>query len=419
MSYNDIGLLLRETGKPAEALRAFEAARAIRQRLADANPTVTQFQRGLALSHDSIGLLLRATGKPAEALRSYESARAIQQRLADANPTVTKFQNELALSQNNIGNLLRATGKPAEALRAYEAARAIWQKLVQDHPESPDYASRLGGTLNNLANLDLDARRFAQARDRLRPAIAWQKKALTANPKHPTYRQFLADHLGHLVRAARGLGRDDEAAAAQRELDELKATDPRFAALDARLAIVLKGELPRDNAERLSLAQRAYDTRLHAAAARLWAEALAADPKLAADRQAQHRYNAACAAALAAAGEGKDDPPPDALSRARLRREALDWLKAERDVWARLLAAGPPPQVRAAVVQTLQHWKVDTDLVSVRDAESLAKLPEAVCREWRALWDSVDDLMHGRQPASARPLTAPTSELPEDPFTRP
>ena len=85
-----------------------------------------------------------------------------------------------------------------------------------------------------------------------------------------------------------------------------------MAALAARLPALLKGEdHPKDAAERLALAQMCYDTKRHAAAARFWAEALAADPKLGDDRQAGHRYNAACAAALAGAGQGKDDPPPD------------------------------------------------------------------------------------------------------------
>ena len=82
----------------------------------------------------------------------------------------------------------------------------------------------------------------------------------------------------------------------------------RLAALAARLPAVLKGEdRPADAAERLAFAQMCYDTKRHAAAARLWAEALAADPKLGDDRQARHRYNAACAAALAGcrAGEGR------------------------------------------------------------------------------------------------------------------
>ena len=37
-------------------------------------------------------------------------------------------------------------------------------------------------------------------------------------------------------------------------------------------------------------------------------------------RQLQHRYNAACSAALAGSGQTKDDPPPDQAARVKLRR---------------------------------------------------------------------------------------------------
>ncbi|MFO0843718.1 MAG: hypothetical protein U0797_15195 [Gemmataceae bacterium] len=64
-----------------------------------------------------------------------------------------------------------------------------------------------------------------------------------------------------------------------------------------------------DNAERLGLAQLAFDRKHFAAAARLWAEALADDPNLGEDRKAQPRYHAA-RATLAAAGLGRDVPAP-------------------------------------------------------------------------------------------------------------
>jgi hypothetical protein len=65
---------------------------------------------------------------------------------------------------------------------------------------------------------------------------------------------------------------------------------------------------------------------------------------------------------------------------------------AERDTWAKLLESGPP-QWRPFIVQTLQHWKVDTDLAGVRDPEALAKLPEAERKEWKALWANVEALL--------------------------
>ncbi len=71
--------------------------------------------------------------------------------------------------------------------------------------------------------------------------------------------------------------------------------------LDARLAAVLGGnQAPVDELERTQLAFRAYEWSLFASSARLYAEAIANDPKLAADRQAQHLYTAACAPAASA-----------------------------------------------------------------------------------------------------------------------
>ncbi len=164
-------------------------------------------------------------------------------------------------------------------------------------------------------------------------------------------------------------------------------------ALDRRLAAIIKGaEQPRDEAERLALAQQAYDKALHATAARLWAEALTANPKLGDDRTTGHRYNAACSAAQAGCGQGNDDPPLDEAARAKFRNQALEWLKIERAVWSRLLESGPP-QTRTLVAQILEHWQVDPDLVGVREEKELAKLPEPERAAFKKLWSDVDSLL--------------------------
>jgi tetratricopeptide (TPR) repeat protein len=82
---------------------SYRKALAIQQKLADANPAVSEFQTGLAWSHGNIGNLLKDTRKPEEALREYRQALAIQQKLADANPAVTELQTGLAWISSNIG----------------------------------------------------------------------------------------------------------------------------------------------------------------------------------------------------------------------------------------------------------------------------------------------------------------------------
>jgi tetratricopeptide (TPR) repeat protein len=418
-SHDNIGHLLSEIGKSAEALAEDEKALAIRERLARDNLSVTEFQNDLAASHHNIGMLLTQIGKPAEALTAYARALTIKARLARENPTVSEFLGNLAMSYGNIGPLLHKTGKPAEAVAAHEQARAIWERLLREHPESPEYASNLGGTLHNLAMTDVEAGRFSVASDRLRVAIGWQKKALSINPRHPTYRQFLGKHFSLLVVAGKGLGKTEEIAEAERGFEELYATDPAKLALDARLRTVLGGGAPKDNAECLQLAYHGYKRKRFADSARLFAEALQREPVLADDRARQHAYNAACAAALAAAGStcaaqssgpdvatasgrvadgGVSQPAAAAQAlarseRRRLRHQALSWLQAEVARWVRLLETGSERQ-SADIEATLKHWLQDPDLASVRDVSTLDALPDDEARQWRDLWGDVRNLLN-------------------------
>ena len=159
-----------------------------------------------------------------------------------------------------------------------------------------------------------------------------------------------------------------------------------------RLPAFLKGdERPKDNADRLALARMCSDTKRPAAATRFWAEALEADPNLGDDRKSQPRFSAACAASLAAAGKGKDEPSPDDAAGAKLRGQAMSWLRAELAAWTKLLESGPT-QGRPAITKALEHWKVDADLAGLRDADALARLPEAERKDWQALWADVDAL---------------------------
>jgi hypothetical protein len=340
--------------------------------------------------HGERYFLFSETGDPDEARKAYEQALKILERLVRDNPTVTGYAHDLGTTYHSLGFLFSDSGHPDEARKALEQALKIREPLVRDHTEMPDYASDLGGTLNNLAQLDLRSQRFAEARDRLREAIAWQKKALATNAKNPTYRQFLRNHYVNLSQAAVGLGDAALIAEAQQAIAELDASDPALQALDRRLEAVLQGEAPKDNPERLVLAQRAYATRQFALAARLWAEAIAAQPELAEDRQAQQRYNAACAAALASSGAGQSPAELDENAKLKLRDEAYDSLLAELETWSKEMAT---TEQRAAVARALEYWKQDSDLLSVRDKAALEMLPEDERAKWVMLWTRVDELL--------------------------
>src|SRR5262249_22787383 len=147
-------------------------------------------------------------------------------------------------------------------------------------------------------------------------------------------------------------------------------------------------EQPANEAERLALADlcRKPFKRYYATSVRLYAEAFANNAKLAEDLQQRPRYNAACCAALAAAGKGEDARLlPDKVS-FRLRQQALDWLRADLAAYAKM-AGGHDAAAKQLVWQRLMHWWQDDDLVSVREAKALAQLPEPERQAWRQLWD--------------------------------
>jgi hypothetical protein len=108
--------------------------------------------------------------------------------------------------------------------------------------------------------------------------------------------------------------------------------------------------------------------------------------------KAGHRYNAACAAAQAGSGLGRDAIKLKEDERTRLRTQALDWLRADLELWSRRLKNSDAESAKAARM-TIEHWLRDTDLAGVRESDALGKLSAAEQETWRKLWADVAALL--------------------------
>jgi hypothetical protein len=191
----------------------------------------------------------------------------------------------------------------------------------------------------------------------------------------------------------------------------------QYVVLDAKLPKIMNGEtLPGSPAERIFLAKMCQLTsrQLHATAARFYSEAFALEPKLAepkvgTDLVTQSRYCAACAAALAGWGQGKNAANLEPAEYIRLRAQALAWLRADLSVWCSLLDK-EPESARSQVLQYMVHWQHDSDFNGVRSGAALAKLPEAEQRDWRKLWQEVEELR--KRAAESERTPAGSSGLP-------
>jgi tetratricopeptide (TPR) repeat protein len=285
-----------------------------------------------------------------------------------------------AVARTNLGAALADRGD-------LDGAIAEYKRAIDSDPTFALAHSNLGNALANKGDLDGAIAAFHQAIDSDRN-LAYAHGALG----QVLLQQGRFAEARVATRRCLGLipERDPRRAFASQQWQQCE----RLAALDEKLLAVLQGEAePSDAAEWIALGQLCHTyKRRHTAAARFYAGAFAADPALIADLRQQHRYSAACSAALAAAGRGEDAKNLPDKVRQMLRRQALAWLRSDLALYMNL-AERQEPATKQAVRQRLGHWQKATDLAAVRDRAALVQLPDGERQQWHQLWDDVAALL--------------------------
>jgi len=202
--------LLLHTNQPADALAACKRALADRKALAEAPGASEDARRGLADTFDELGILLWEAHKSAEAVPEYRAAIAIQQRLTEDNPTA-EFRQVLANSHSHLGLALQSIGKHAEAEAEIRTAAAIDQKLVDDHPAVAVFRRNLAMCRFELGTLFVWAGRQSQGEAELRTAVASLQKLVAENPVVINFRMTLAVCQRNLGIVLLQTGRPEEA----------------------------------------------------------------------------------------------------------------------------------------------------------------------------------------------------------------
>jgi serine/threonine-protein kinase len=349
-TYLNLGAALLRQGRPKEAEAAFREAIRLK-------PDYPQ-------AHTNLGLSLLQQGRPKEAEAAYREGIRLKPDYPEAHI--------------NLGAALLQQGRSNEA-------EATCREALRLKPDRPEVHTNLGAL---------------SALGRPKEAEAACREALRLKPDSPEAHCNLGD-------ALRRQGRFEESLTSFKRGHELGSKQPGWrypsaqwvhgaeylVALDRSVAAVVNGHSPPpDAASCLTHVEFCQQyKKLPRAVARFYAAAFAAEPKLAAEPRSGHRYNAARAAALAAAGRGEDAIKLADEERARWRQQALDWLRADLAAWAKTLEAAKP-EVRAAVRQTLQHWHKAPDLAGVRDKAELAKLADTEREPWAKLWADVEAL---------------------------
>ncbi len=417
-TFFNLGLALLRQGQPQEAADACRKAVGLRPDYAEAYNTLGNALQELHRMREAVEAYHKAIAlRPtlAEAYNNLGNALYSQQKLpeaAAAQRRAVTLKPDFAEAYFNLGQTLHALQQLPEAEAAYRRAIAVKPDLAaaysslgfvlwaqHKYPEAEDACRKAIARDPKMAEAYSNLGIALADQGKLREAVEAHQKALAIRPDY-------AEAYCNLGFALQRQGKLAGALTAFRQGHQLgsrRASWPyptaawvrnaeQLVQLDAKLPQVLRGEIePASATERLALAQLCQQDykQLYAAAARCYREAFEAHPRLFDDLGTQVRYNAACAAALAASGHGKDATTLDSRESAHLRGDALGWLRADLTQWTRL-AQSDDPRVRFAVVRTLRHWQADPDLAAFRDRAALAKLTKTERDAWLKLWQEVE-----------------------------
>jgi tetratricopeptide (TPR) repeat protein len=270
-------------------------------------------------------------------MHNWGEAEASSRRAIELSRNYPKY----AGAHVGLGNVMSDKGDLDGAEASYRAALAI----------DPDAAT----IYFNMGNLNTKRGDLAEAEE-------WYRKAVARAPTKGYYREIL----DMIVRKRSMLARLDEIAAGR-----------------AKLATPAEAI---EFAEVVSHPPR----RRYVLAVRFYIRAFAAEPALADDLGEGHRYNSACIAARAAAGQDEEMAAFGIEEWGYLTGQALKWLRADLSQRA---SQAKDPKMWWLVREKLTYWKNDPGLSCVRDQAWLAAMPPSDRKAWEALWRDVDALL--------------------------
>jgi tetratricopeptide (TPR) repeat protein len=223
-----LGDLYLKMDRVREAIPLLERARSLRARLTSAHP-YDAAQHGkfamvcvrLASQYEQANRAADAEAALQEATRAQEKLAALLARRESGDATIPRLLEDQANVYETMAGLAASLGQGERLLDASGHALDLRRRIVKDRAGTQD-RDRLAGALLNLSNYDQDAGNFDRVEPRFKEAIAiWESLERESGGRGP-YTAHLADahsNLGNLYRLTYRL---DDAEPQYREALELR-----------------------------------------------------------------------------------------------------------------------------------------------------------------------------------------------------
>lgn len=187
-----IGYVRSLQGHHREAQDMLGRAQRIRTALAGADPGNAELQRELSISHQMTGDGLAALGDRNGALKAYEEAGRITQRLIDRGDPPSRWRRDMARIHSSIGDLLVSErAHVREATGHYRRALQIRGDLVRLDRGNADWQRDLGISHRKLGNALLASADAAGALREFRQAIVVQESLVRLDPENTRWKADL------------------------------------------------------------------------------------------------------------------------------------------------------------------------------------------------------------------------------------
>ncbi len=141
--------ILEKLGDSAFALKAYESALNLFQRLDQEYPEQKEIKKSFANVANNYGNLFKELKRNREAEQNYKLALQLRETLHAKEPGNAEIALELAKNHNNWAQILSARGNGKAAAEEFQAGRLILEGLALN-PGGSRYKAELARTLNNL-----------------------------------------------------------------------------------------------------------------------------------------------------------------------------------------------------------------------------------------------------------------------------
>ncbi len=333
MTLNNFAAMLLETGRDDEAEKNFRKA-------IEVDPED-------AASFSNLGKLLRDQKRYAEAAEAYQKSLKLR---PDAN-------------------ILGIYATTLEKLDKLEEAEIAYLRALQINDNTQ-------GVHYNLALLYLKTNRFNEAAK----YAALSAKVEPSNPYCPVIEGSALFKAGKFeqakapIKAALAMVKEDHPLSKSlpntlRDCDKNLQLEKELAEFQEGTAMPASKQLELANfAQKYKSPEQAYN---------MYLAAFEAEPSFEKDFEKQHRYDAACLAALTFEETGD----------AKVQSQCLKWLEDEFKLHQSIYAK--EKEKRPLVQKRWSHWLQDPDLKAVREQPQLKKLPDEDHQAWDSFWQRV------------------------------